>query len=163
MTHTVRAAGPWEYFCRKVAIGHPDDCWEWMGSLGGPGYGNWGYRKQGTAHRAAFKLFNGEPDGFVLHKCGNRKCCNPDHLYDGDQRQNKADSVRHGTASKPPDFYGKEVKNQYGHSPLDEDKVREIRQRRENGERNCDLAKEYKVSTGTISAIFKRKNWGWVV
>ena len=41
MNHRVRAAGPFEYFCRKVRLGRPDECWEWQGSLSSNGYGNW--------------------------------------------------------------------------------------------------------------------------
>ena len=168
MRHIVRAAGPWEYFVRKVRIGAPDQCWEWIGSVGGPGYGNWSHSQFGgkvvrTAHRAAYELFFEDAGELqVNHRCGNRRCCNPDHLYAGTQRQNWEDSVEHQTASTPPNFYGKEVRNQYGHSFLDEDKVREIRRRRENGERGADLAREFGVSQSVICSVYKRRSWGWV-
>ena len=168
MRHIVRAAGPWEYFVRKVRIGTPDQCWEWMGSVGGPGYGNWycdvpGFPRQGTAHRRTYALFFEHPgDLQINHRCGNRRCCNPDHLYAGTQRQNWEDAVEHQTASAPPNFYGKAVRNQFGYSQLDEDKVREIRRRRENGERGVDLADEFGISQTVIYLVYKRKNWGWV-
>lgn len=169
MGRIVKATGPWEYFVRKVRIGTPDQCWEWMDSCGTPGYGNWGYSQFGgkrsrTAHRATYELFFGDAgDLQVNHRCGNRRCCNPDHLYAGNQRQNWEDAVEHQTASTPPNFYGKEARNQYGYSPLDENKVREIRRRRENGERGAALAREFGVSPYAICAIYKRKNWRWVV
>jgi len=165
----VRAAGPWEYFVRKVRIGTPDQCWEWIGSVGGPGYGNWSHSQFGgkrvrTAHRATYELFFGDAGALqVNHRCGNRRCCNPNHLYAGTQRQNWEDSVEHQTASPPPNFYGKEVRNQFGHSSLDESKVREIRRRRENGERGNDLAREFGVSKHVVYNVYKRKNWGWVL
>ena len=168
MRHSVRATGPWEYYLRKVRVGLPQDCWEWIGSVGGPGYGNWycnlpGFPKQGTAHRRTYALFFEHPGNLqVNHRCGNRRCCNPDHLYAGTQRQNWEDSVTHATASTPPNFYGKEVRNQFGYSKLDEDKVRGIRRRREEGESGRSLAKEYGVSESIICAVYKRRSWGWV-
>jgi hypothetical protein len=160
--------GPWEYFVRKVRIGLPNECWEWQASVGSHGYGNWcgeveGLPRQGTAHKRAYVLFKGDPgDLFVLHKCGNRRCCNPDHLYAGTPLDNHKDCVEHGTHRKPPRNLGVRVKNQRGHSPLTEDDVRAIRRRREAGETGVDLAKEYGVTQSCIGRIHKRKNWAWV-
>ena len=76
MKHSVRAAGPWEYFCRKVDIKHPRECWNWLASCGTPGYGNWYYSifdlpKAGAAHRRSYMLFNGYVDSGVVicHTC----------------------------------------------------------------------------------------------
>lgn len=46
-------------------------------------------------HRAAFVCTQGAiPAGmWVLHKCDNRPCCEPSHLYLGDCKQNAADMV----------------------------------------------------------------------
>jgi hypothetical protein len=80
----------------------PSGCWECAGfrhkmrnvkshSLG---YVAFGYR--GTtqmAHRLAYRLLVGQiPDGMqVNHKCDNPPCCNPDHLFLGDQNANMRD------------------------------------------------------------------------
>lgn len=168
MRRIVRASGPFEYFVRKVAIKDPESCWEWQGSVAGPGYGNWthpvpGFPYQGTAHRRAYALFKGHPgDLQVNHKCGNRRCCNPDHLYAGTALENHRDCVNHGTHSEPPNFYGQQVKNQYGITPLTEDDVRAIRKRRAEGEKGVALANEYGVTVSCISRIYKRKSWTWV-
>lgn len=170
MRHIVReASGPFEYFCRKVNIGLPDQCWEWKGSVSGPGYGNWccdvpGMERKGAAHRRAYALFNGHPgDLQVNHHCGNRRCCNPDHLYAGTPLENWEDSVKHQTASAPPNFYGNQVHNQYGYSKLTANDVRAIRRRRANKEKGKDLAKEYQVSEDVICNIYKRKSFKWVI
>ena len=169
MRHIVWAAGPFEYFCRKVSIGLPDQCWEWQGSVGGPGYGNWCFdvpgflTKTGTAHRRAYALFKEHPGRLhVLHRCGNRRCCNPDHLYLGTDADNHVDTVRHGRYSPPPNFYGQQVRNQYGQCKLSEDDVLAIRNRRIAGEKGRDLAKEYKVSEQVISKIYRRQSFTWV-
>jgi hypothetical protein len=44
------------------------------------------------AHRLAFFLTNGyDAKRFVCHHCDNPPCCNPDHLYDGDDSSNMQD------------------------------------------------------------------------
>jgi len=153
MRHTVKAAGPWEYFCRKVAIGNPNDCWEWQASCGTPGYGNWGHGKPGAAHRATFKLFNGEPNGLVLHKCGNRKCCNPNHLYDGTWDDNRRDSEEHGTAP---------LGSRHGLSKLTEEDVLEINAALKAGEMHKDIAARFPISPTNISHIKAGSTWGWL-
>lgn len=51
--------------------------------------------RQVSLHRAAYAAFVGSiPEGaWVLHKCDNRRCCRPDHLYLGDRRRNIQDAV----------------------------------------------------------------------
>jgi len=68
-------------------------CWEWTSTLHRDGYGKfWFVNGQIQAHRMAYELFVGPCNGmFVLHKCDNRKCVNPEHLYLGDSKQNAKD------------------------------------------------------------------------
>jgi hypothetical protein len=163
MQHTVRAAGPWEYFVRKVRIGLPGQCWEWQGSVGSPGYGNWSHSEFGgkrvrTAHRASFALFNGrEATGQVNHHCGNKRCCNPAHLYDGTQKENAADARGHGTYSPPP------IKAGEAHSMaiLTAEQVAIIKWAASRGRRgvNQQLADLYGVHYSTISIIKRGVKW----
>lgn len=39
-------------------------------------------------------------DSFILHKCDNPACFNPDHLYKGTKGENAADSIRRGSWDK---------------------------------------------------------------
>lgn len=90
----------WERFWEKVAINYATDCWEWTGSLCSKGYGHISIRtgKQVYAHRMAWEMLVGKiPEGLcLLHKCDNPKCCNPDHLIPGTNKQNSEDGVSKG-------------------------------------------------------------------
>lgn len=57
------------------------------------------------AHRYAFILINGLPEGLVCHKCDVKLCCNPSHLYDGTHVQNMRDVVKRKTAPSGTDHF----------------------------------------------------------
>jgi len=72
-------------------------CHEWRSTLHRDGYGKfWFDGRQVQAHRVAYLLYVCEiPEGlWVLHKCDNRRCVNPEHLYLGDAKQNVSDKVQ---------------------------------------------------------------------
>lgn len=84
-------------FWEKVAWGDPDECWDWVARRSGGGYGQ--FRLSGsivTAHRVAYELEVGEvPPGLVIdHLCGNRACCNPQHLEPVTQLENVRRGLR---------------------------------------------------------------------
>lgn len=51
-----------------------------------------------SVHRLSYTIFNGKiPKGMsVLHKCDNRGCCNPTHLFVGTQLDNIRDMDKKG-------------------------------------------------------------------
>lgn len=83
-----------------------NECWEWNGHRSTSGYGYKCIRRKLTmTHRLAFAWANGPipPGMFVLHKCDNPPCCNPDHLYLGTAKDNARDMYarkRHPTPNK---------------------------------------------------------------
>jgi HNH endonuclease len=79
-------------FWEKVS--KSDGCWEWRGYVARNGYGRIGVGRDACdTHRVAWELSNGPiPEGlWVLHRCDNRRCVRPDHLFLGDNAANVQD------------------------------------------------------------------------
>lgn len=77
-------------------------CWNWTGYVLPEGYGQFNLSVADgwvRAHRKSYELFHGEiPDGgHVLHRCNNKRCVNPMHLYVGADKENCADRIAAGT------------------------------------------------------------------
>lgn len=147
-----------ERFFAKVAIG--DGCWHWRGSRKGSGYG--AFRLNGrmeTAHRVAWLLAHGAiPSGTgyhgtcVLHRCDNRLCVRPSHLFLGTNAENAADKAAKGRAYVAPGSLNARAK-------LTESDVVRIRERRRNGALLRTLAADFGVSMAKISQIALGRCW----
>ena len=143
-------------FWKKVDKKGEDECWNWTAALDNDGYGKFNLnRKTKGAHCCSLFLSHAvQPlnKTWALHTClGNPKCCNPNHLYYGDQPDNERDKVKDGTLAR-----GKT----HGRSKLTEVEVREIRQKYITGEYTQKiLGEEYKIDKSTIGRIINNKRW----
>ena len=107
-------------------------------------------------HRAVCLAFHGEPVGrkCVRHLNGDRSDNRAANLAWGTWSDNMADAKAHGT------FAFGEKSNKTKLKDVD---VRQIRQRRANGERQHYLADEFGISRSAVSQICAGKRWGHVV
>ncbi len=130
-------------------------CWLWTGAINGSGYGN--VRVDGAVrptHRVSFEIAIGPvPVGLeVCHRCDNRPCVRPDHLFVGTSRDNKQDSVRKGRAR------GGGAKHLLGQHINVGSNVA-IRARLAASESPYAIALDFGVSYWTINRIRRGSNW----
>lgn len=149
-------------FWSKVTKAGRDECWEWTGRLCPKSYGYFD-RSEGRAkkwkeraHRQAWMLVNGSiPDGLhVLHKCDNRKCCNPRHLFLGTHLDNMQDKVRKGRQARNTHVRGE----QQGNAVLTEAKVRRIRKLAGKMSQR-KIAELVGIGQGHVSKVVNRVIW----
>lgn len=143
-------------FSQKI---HETDsgCWEYTGVTGEGGYGYVRRRpRQLRAHRYAWELVNGSvPDGmFVCHRCDNRKCCNPDHLFLGTHRDNMDDMIGKGRLRT----HAQDGENN-GNSRLDWETVQKIRELYAIGASQMQIGKMYGISNSSVHLIVHHKTW----
>lgn len=149
--------------CRVASISEQftstEECWEWPNSRNPvTGYGQlseWvdGKRFLHTAHRTQAQITFGDSikGKMVCHKCDNRGCINPSHLFLGTQLDNMRDMISKGRGNQSPPK-GEANAN----AKLTKDAVLVIRSSRLKG---SQLASAFGVSQSVISAIKHNKTW----
>jgi HNH endonuclease len=128
-------------------------CWEWQAGKT-KGYGTFSHNgKIVYAHRVSWELTNGfiPNDLWVLHKCDNPACVNPEHLFLGTRQDNTDDMMHKGRnrqlhGDKHPAHKLTDAQVQFIRKSYDKYRITQT-----------ELAKMMNVSQGQIHNIVKRK------
>lgn len=130
-----------------VHVAEVGNCWEWQGARFTTGYGavRVGATKVG-AHRYAFELVNGPISGdrAVLHRCDNRLCVRPGHLFLGTKADNARDMLAKGRAPA---------------QRLTFEDALEIRRLRAAGYSVSGIAETYSISGQTVRDVIRGHTW----
>lgn len=134
-------------------------CWEWQNIIASNGYGVLQVGKvtgpshyRESVHRFSYRLHKGPiPDNMnVLHRCDNRKCCNPEHLFLGTHDDNMKDKIQKGRQSRG---------SRAGRAKLTEMDIVMIFAMRDEGLTFAEIAKRFNVARPTIGKIINRITW----
>ncbi len=131
-------------------------CWEWQGKQFINGYGRIILGNTSTGvHRKVMELVGvlpeNSPDLCVCHKCDNKICCNPDHLFLGSTEVNQQDKVNKGRQAQG---------ESNGQSKLSKMEVMEIRDLLKCGRfYQREVGAFYNITQAHVSTLDLRKAW----
>ncbi len=145
---------------RMISVDKKTECWNWTGTTRN-GYGRLitgsrsdGSRRSVSAHRFSYECFNGKIlEGLeICHKCDNRRCVNPKHLFAGSHQDNIDDRVKKGRCNH---VRGEKV----GGAKLTAVDVLSARRLRIKGHTYQSIADRFSVDKSTVMAAIKGENW----
>jgi hypothetical protein len=143
-------------FLNKVKIDETTGCWLWQAGKNDKGYGTFVPigEKNGLAHRASYRLFNGPLNNneLVLHSCHNPICVAPNHLRIGTQKDNMHDMINANRI-----VVNKGEHN--GSSKLTLKQVKEIKDLYKDGYTYKEIAMIYCIYYGHIGKIIRGEFW----
>lgn len=153
MDATKKSARDVVRFAGKYRKNRKNGCWEWTAGIGKQGYGR--FKRNGKtrlAHRVSYELHVAHipSDALVLHKCDNRICVNPDHLFVGTQKDNQLDMK-----SKKRHVFGEKSPN----AKLSESDVLRMYSLYDEGMGTIRLAKMFKITKNLAWRIVRGLQW----
>lgn len=143
----------YDWLRAEVATRNDDQCWLWPYTKT-RGYGHIKINgKLSYVHRVAFFLCHGRwPLPFALHRCDERACFNPTHLFEGNNAANVADMVSKQRQRGP-------MGEKNSHVVLTAAMVREIRTLYAAGMPMRELTAKYRVQRCTIRKAALGISW----
>lgn len=136
-----------------------EGCWNWFAARNTSGYGKINIKgvRCVEAHRISWQMYVGPiPEGLcVLHKCDNRLCVNPAHLFLGTRLDNSRDMTAKGR-NGPCVHRGSE----HGMALVTEDDVREMRRLYAEGTLTySQIGARFGVGKHVAYSAIRRHSW----
>jgi hypothetical protein len=152
-------------------VNKTEGCWIWTAGKNHDGYGYFRHNNSHSrAHRVSYQLHFGDiPRGlFICHKCDNRSCVNPSHLFVGTAKENSVDMKEKGRSCAgekspsrrfPENYQGEKS----GMHKLKLDEVMYIKSSYgKNGHTQTSLAKQFGVTQSAVWCVLRGKTWSHV-
>lgn len=133
---------------------HLGPCWLWTG-FKPLGYGQiYSDGKRYGAHRFSFLLTHGHISGGmnICHHCDNPACVNPEHLFEGTDKDNSQDALKKGRL-----YIAKN--EQHKRSKLTWDNVNEIRRLHNLGTSKGEIGLKFGLTKQNVMSIVNNKTW----
>jgi hypothetical protein len=133
------------------AVKKTNDCWIWTKSTNDGGYGQFNFDGDiRLVHRLSYEIaFGPIPKSLlVCHKCDNRVCVRPDHLFLGTHTDNNRDMFKKGRGHV---FDGTHMRGERNpNSKLTDAQRREVWAARERGETLQSIGDRYGISKQAV-------------
>lgn len=133
-----------------------EDCWNWTASVNEGGYGQLGFLgRPYISHRLSYVLYKGRipKDLFVLHKCDNRRCVNPSHLFIGTAGDNNRDCIAKGRN------YVRNNIGKPGARKFNESNIKEIFELFKGGKTHQEIADKFRIGRSSITKILNKQRY----
>jgi len=156
-----------QFILARITIDQESQCWLWTGGFGSSGYAKFGMdRASQRAHRVAWVVFKNEAVPRRLsacHKCDERRCVNPDHVFLGTCRDNMQDCI----AKKRFVYINHQRGEKHPRAKLTDADVVYLRSHHVPGAHvgpfsRHELARKFGVSNTVITRAVQGKSWDYL-
>ena len=146
----------------RIRVCHESGCHEWTGYVRKSGYGQVTHAgKVHKAHRFFYEHHYGPISNglYVCHRCHNRRCVNPEHLYVGTQSDNMNDMVVAGRQASGEKIAKTKRGDRNGSAKLSYEQVKQMRRKRAGGSTYQHIADSFGVTIATAWRAINRESW----